>query len=261
MDENEDAAKFEPLLACLFAWKYEADVIRLIKRGLDSGLGIAPLPHHRKTKTSNKRGNKTSSKGSKGKGRRGKRVANQDDDEDSSNDDNHEGEEDDEAQPIASKPFVALRLLSSIMEKDATREKLFKQFDLSVDIMSTFESYLTVIERRFDVSDEDEADEQLPDELLFRAMDCFTRFIIHAIGSENEQWRNKGDEVLGRLLAWSNSIIVPVLLNDLSGNDESHDDVQFAEAFHFVDKVPLSALSLLSRCSRSPSALTDLAYL
>jgi hypothetical protein len=234
-EDDENTAKFEPLLACLFAWKYEADVIKLIKGWLASGLntgdgGKQVSKNKRTKKKATKQKKKPAKKATRGKattksGKRARDVSDEEEDDISDDDDDNASEQE-------RKPIVALRLLGSIMEKDSMRVKLFKRYDLAVGIMSAFESYLTVIEKRFDVSEEDD-EEEMPDEILFRVMDCFTRFLIHAIGSNEPQWKDKGEEVFGRLLAWTNDTLLPVLGNDAANDSEE----ELADAFAFVDQV------------------------
>ena len=265
-EDEENTAKFEPLLACLFAWKHEADVVKLIRGWIESGLGKGEDTVTTNSKTTNKKKKKTAKKKTtttkKGKavrggkkaaaaaakksGRRGAKKLRDDSDEDE-----NESEQLDEDDVDASgrhvsagkgKPFVALRLLSSIMEKDAMREKLLRRYDLAVGIMDAFEAYLTLIENRFDGTAEE--DEDLTDDILFRVMDCFTRFLIHAIGSDDPQWRQKGDEVLGRLLTWTNDILLPVIQSD-TGDGEL--DESLANAFAFIDKVPFAVFPLTDR--------------
>jgi hypothetical protein len=223
---DENTNKFEPLLSCLFAWKYEADVIKLIRGWLVSGLaqegGAAAQDKKKKAKANKK---KTQNKK---KATRGRKARDDSEDEDGVSDDEDDAKE--------CKPFVALRLLGSIMEREPMREKLFKRYDLAVGIMAAFESYLTLIEKRFDTNDDDDdenGDEELPDATLFRVMDCFTRFLIHAIGSSEPQWKEKGEEVLERLLTWTNGTLLPVLRNTPADDSEE----ALADAFAFIDQV------------------------
>ncbi len=222
---DENTNKFEPLLACLFAWKYEADVIKLIRGWLVSGLaqegGAAAQAKKKKAKA---KANMKKTQNKK-KATRGRKARDDSEDEDGVSDDEDDAKE--------CKPFVALRLLGSIMERESMREKLFKRYDLAVGIMAAFESYLTLIEKRFDTSDDGENEaEELPDATLFRVMDCFTRFLIHAIGSSEPQWKEKGEEVLERLLTWTNGTLLPVLRNTTDDSEEA-----LADAFAFIDQV------------------------
>lgn len=224
---DENTNKFEPLLSCLFAWKYEADVIKLIRGWLVSGLaqegGAAAAQAKKKKAKANKK--KTQNKK---KATRGRKARDDSEDEDGVSDDEDDAKE--------CKPFVALRLLGSIMEREPMREKLFKRYDLAVGIMAAFESYLTLIEKRFDTNDDDDdenGDEELPDATLFRVMDCFTRFLIHAIGSSEPQWKEKGEEVLERLLTWTNGTLLPVLRNTPADDSEE----ALADAFAFIDQL------------------------
>lgn len=211
---DHDTAKFEPLLGCLFAWKYEADVIKLIKTWLDSVVaGVKPAPAKKS------RAKKAEKEKSKKGGKRGRKTTASD------------GEEDDSNSIPAEAPIIAMRLLNLVMEKDAMREKFFKRFELSSGILESFWSYLDIIEKRFSSKDE-KLYENISDEILYRVMDLLTRFLLHAFGTEDAQWREKSDELLSHLLTWTNDTLLPVLQDDIDEDNE-----EMMQAYVFIEKV------------------------
>jgi len=220
LDENDEStSKYEPLLACLFAWKYEAEVIKLITSWLESTLKQGEQEHKGKSKAKDKRKKKGKAKT---RGRRGKKLQESEDEDECSDSEHTEG-----------KPLLALRLLHSILEKDEMRDKLLKRSDLVVGIMEAFESYIGLVQARFS---SDALDEELPDEFIFRVIDCHTRFIVHAIGSDNAEAKDKGEEALNNLLTWTTETVLPLLHNSVTEDT----DETLADAFVFLDKVQQS---------------------
>lgn len=210
-------------MSCLFAWKHEAEIIKLIKTWLERGLNHGQVEKPmKKQHTRKKSKGKATKKG--GATKRGRPAPS-----DSEDESDHS-----EAAAVTGEAaiFIALRLLNLIMEKEATREKFFKRFELSSAILELFQSYLTIIENRFS-SDREEEEEEMSDAVLFQMMDSLMRFLLHAFGSEDPQWKEQGDQVLSRLLRWTTDVLLPLLHADA----EEYRGEDYAQAFMFIDKV------------------------